>query len=84
MKWNQFLGGVLVGAAFGIMIGAAYGPGSPEKVTTSTAGFCTLLVLAGAAAISKEFRRPRLKGTAKEPAPGAAGPGVEDKTPPAR
>jgi len=84
MKWNQFLGGVLVGAAFGIMIGAAYGPGSPEKVTTSTAGFCTLLVLAGGAAISKELRRSRLKGTAKEPASDAASQGLDDRTPPAR
>jgi len=30
MKWNQFFGGILVGVAFGIMLGAAYGPGSPE------------------------------------------------------
>jgi len=50
MKWNQFLGGVLVGVAFGIMLGAAYGPGNPEKVTTGTAGFCTLLAIAGGVA----------------------------------
>lgn len=50
MKWNQFFGGVLVGVAFGIMIGAAFGPGSPEKVTSGTAGFCTLLVIAGGTA----------------------------------
>jgi hypothetical protein len=50
MKWNQFLGGLLVGAAFGIMVGAAYGPGSPEKVTTGTAGFCAILAIAGVAA----------------------------------
>jgi predicted lipid-binding transport protein (Tim44 family) len=84
MKWNQFMGGVFVGAAFGIMVGAAYGPGSPDKVSTGTAGFCTLLVLAGAAAISKELRRPHPKGTANEPASNSAGPGLEDKTPPAR
>jgi hypothetical protein len=79
MKWNQFFGGILVGLAFGIMVGSAYGPGSPEKVTTSTAGFCTILAIAGVTAA-----RSRLKGTENEPAPGAAGPGVEDKTPPAR
>jgi hypothetical protein len=79
MKWNQFFGGVLVGAAFGIMVGAAYGPGSPDKVTTSTAGFCSMLALAGVAAA-----RSRLKGTAKEPASNAAGPGLDDKTQPAR
>ena len=50
MKWHQFLGGVLVGAAIGIIVGAAYGPGSPEKVTTGTAGFCSMLVIAGVAA----------------------------------
>lgn len=50
MKWNQLLGGILIGAAFGIMLGAAYGPGNPEKVTTGTAGFCTLLAIAGGAA----------------------------------
>lgn len=50
MKWNQFFGGVLVGAALGIMLGAAYGPGNPKKVTTSTAGVCTLLAIAGGAA----------------------------------
>ncbi len=60
MKWNQFMGGVFVGAAFGIMVGAAIGPGSPEKVTTSTAGFCAMLALAGVAAA-----RSGLKGTAK-------------------
>jgi hypothetical protein len=79
MKWNQFLGGILVGLAFGIMVGSAIGPGSPEKVTTSTAGFCAMLALAGVVAA-----RSGLKGTATEPAPGAAGPGLEDKTPPAR
>jgi hypothetical protein len=75
MKWNQFFGGILVGAAFGIMIGAAVGPGSPEKVTTSTAGFCTLLAIAGGA-------MARGKRTANQPA--AAGPGLEEKPPPAR
>jgi hypothetical protein len=77
MKWNQFLGGMLVGAAFGIMVGAAIGPGSPEKVTTSTAGFCTILAIAGVA-------MARGKRTANQPASAAAGPGLEDKTPPAR
>jgi hypothetical protein len=57
MNWNQFLGGVLVGAAFGIMFGAAFGPGSPEKVTTSTAGFCSMLALAGAVAAQKGRRK---------------------------
>jgi hypothetical protein len=79
MKWNQFFGGVLVGAAFGIMLGAAIGPGSPEKVTTSTAGFCSMLAIAGVAAA-----RPRRKGTANQPASDAAGPCLENKTPPAR
>ena len=50
------VGGVLVGAAFGIMVGAAYGPGSPDKVTTSTAGFCSMLALAGVAALC--FHKP--------------------------
>lgn len=59
MNWNQFLGGVLVGAAFGIMVGAAYGPGSPEKVTTSTAGFCTMLVIAGGVAAGIGRRRSK-------------------------
>ena len=84
MKWNQFFGGVLVGAAFGIMFGAAYGPGSPEKVTTGTAGFCSMLVLVGAVAINKELRRSHPKGTANEPAPDAAGPDLDNKTPSAR
>jgi hypothetical protein len=79
MKWNQFFGGVFIGLAFGIMVGSAIGPGSPEKVTTSTAGFCTILAIAGGAAA-----RGRPKGTANEPSSDAAGPGLEDKTPPAR
>jgi hypothetical protein len=79
MKWNQFFGGVLVGAAFGIMVGAAIGPGSPEKVSTSTAGFCTILAIAGVAAA-----RSSLKGTATKPASDAAGPGLDDKAPPAQ
>ena len=66
MRWNQFLGGVLVGAALGIMIGAAYGPGSPEKVTTSTAGFCTILAIAGGAAAGIGRR----KNEAEQPRPG--------------
>jgi hypothetical protein len=82
MKWNQFLGGVLVGAAFGIMVGVAVAPGSgPDKVTTSTAGFCTILAITGVAAA---FRRSRLKGTGKDPAADAGGTGIEDKNPPAR
>ncbi len=84
MKWNQFFGGVLVGAAFGIMFGAAYGPGSPEKVTTGTAGFCAMLVLVGAVAINRERRRSHPKGTANEPVSDASGSGHADKTPPAR
>jgi predicted lipid-binding transport protein (Tim44 family) len=68
MKWNQFLGGTLVGAAFGIMLGAAFGPGSPEKVTTGTAGFCTLLAIAGGAAA----RIGRRKDESKQPRPDQA------------
>jgi hypothetical protein len=57
MKWNLFLGGVLVGAAIGIMVGAAYGPGSPDKVTTGTAGFCTLLAITGVATAAIGHRK---------------------------
>lgn len=57
MKWNQFLGGVLVGLAFGIMFGSAYGPGSPDKVKSGTAGFCTLLVIAGLSAARIGYRK---------------------------
>ena len=85
MKWNQFFGGILIGLAFGIMVGVAVAPGSSaEKVSTSTAGFCTILVITAAAVIGKDLRRSRLKETANEPAPDADGPGLEDKTPPAR
>jgi hypothetical protein len=85
MRWNQFLGGILVGAAFGIMVGVAVAPGSgPDKVTTSTAGFCSILALAGVAAIRKELRRSSVNGTANEPACNTAGPSLENKTPPTR
>jgi len=85
MKWNQLFGGVLVGLSLGIMVGVAVAPGSgPEKVTTSTAGFCMLLAMAGVAAIVQELRRSRLKATANGPAFDAAGPRHDDKTPPAR
>ena len=86
MKWNQFLGGILVGAALGIMVGVAVAPGSgPESVSTSTAGFCTLLAIAGmaAAGIGREMRRSRLPGTANEPASDARS-ARDDQTPPAR
>ena len=70
MKWNQFLGGVLVGAAVGIMLGAAYGPGSPEKVTTGTAGFCTMLAIAGVAAAG--IGRRKVVAEQMQAEPGAA------------
>ena len=68
MKWNQFFGGVLVGAAFGIMVGVAVAPGSgQDKVTTSTAGFCSMLAIAGVAAaraVSPGAAQPSVAGVA--------------------
>ncbi len=64
MKWDEFLGGILVGVAFGIMLGSAFGAGKPEKVTTGTAGFCTLLVVAGgtAARSGRRHNKPEPDG----------------------
>jgi len=46
---KQFIGGVLVGLAFGIMIGAALTEGKKEVNYTSMAGGGILLVIAGVA-----------------------------------
>ena len=44
---KQFLGGVLVGLAFGILIGAALAEGKKEVNYTSIAGVGSMLALAG-------------------------------------
>jgi hypothetical protein len=46
---KQFFGGVLVGLAFGIMLGAALAEGKQKVNYTSMAGVGILLVIAGAA-----------------------------------
>jgi hypothetical protein len=44
---KQFFGGILVGLAFGILLGAALAEGKKEVNYTSMAGVGSLLVLAG-------------------------------------
>jgi hypothetical protein len=46
---KQFFGGVLVGLAFGIMLGAALAEGKKEVNYTSMAGVGSLLAIAGVA-----------------------------------
>jgi hypothetical protein len=46
---KQFFGGVLVGLAFGIMLGAALAEGKKEVNYTSIAGVGSLLAIAGVA-----------------------------------
>ncbi len=45
---RQFFGGILVGLAFGILLGAGLAEGKKEVNYTSMAGVGSLLVLAGA------------------------------------
>lgn len=47
---KQFIGGILVGLAFGIMLGAALVEGKKKVNYTSMAGVCMLLAITGVAA----------------------------------
>jgi hypothetical protein len=47
---KQFVGGVLVGLAFGMFIGAALAEGKKEVNYTSMAGVGVILIIAGGAA----------------------------------
>jgi hypothetical protein len=50
MKWNQFLGGTLIGLGFGLFLGGAIVDHTQKWNSTASAGGCMLLVLIGAIA----------------------------------
>jgi hypothetical protein len=65
MKWNQVIGGVFIGLGFGLFLGGAIVDLTQKWNSTSAAGVCVLLALAGAMAI----RRDRLKKQPEKPGP---------------
>ncbi len=65
MKWNQFLGGILIGLGFGLYLGGAIVDLTERWNSTSAAGASMLLVLTGAIACWKNRRKkePEKPGT---------------------
>jgi hypothetical protein len=57
MKWNQFLGGILIGLGFGLYLGGAIADLTQRWNFTSAAGGCMLLVMTGAIACRKSLRK---------------------------
>jgi hypothetical protein len=57
MRWNQFLGGVLIGLGFGLYLGGAIVDQTQRWNSTSAAGACMLLVVAGAIASRNSLRK---------------------------
>jgi hypothetical protein len=66
MKWNQIFGGVFIGLGLGLFLGGAIVDLTGKWNSTSAAGVCVLLVLAGAMAT----RRDRFKQKPGKPRPG--------------
>lgn len=66
MKWNQVFGGVFIGLGLGLFLGGAIVDWTQKWNSTSAAGVCMLLVLAGAMAT----RRDRLEKQHEKPGPG--------------
>lgn len=65
MKWNQVLGGILVGLGFGLFLGGAIVDVTQKWNSTSAAGVSMLLVIIGMVAI----QRDRLKKQPGKPGP---------------
>ena len=65
MKWNQVFGGAFIGLGLGLFLGGAIVDQTQKWNSTSAAGVCMLLVLAGVMAI----RRDRLKEQPEKPGP---------------
>ena len=65
MKWNQVFGGVFIGLGLGLFLGGAIVDLTGKWNSTSAAGVCMLLVLAGAMAA----RRDHLKKQPEKPGP---------------
>jgi hypothetical protein len=64
MKWNQFLGGILIGLGFGLYLGGAIVDLTQKWNSTSSAGACMLLVMTGAIACRKNLKKePEKPGT---------------------
>ena len=54
MKWNQFLGGILIGLGLGLFLGGAIVDLTQKWNSTSAAGGSMLLVMTGVLAIQRE------------------------------
>ena len=65
MKWNQALGGIIIGLGFGLFFGGALVDLTQKWNSTSAAGVSMLLVVTGVIAI----QRDRLKKQPEKPGP---------------
>jgi hypothetical protein len=65
MKWNQVFGGIFIGLGLGLFLGGAIVDQTGKWNSTSAAGVCSLLVLAGALAT----RHDLLKKQPEKPGP---------------
>jgi hypothetical protein len=65
MKWSQVFAGVFIGLGLGLFLGGAIVDLTGKWNSTSAAGVCMLLVMAGVVAIQRE----RLKKQPEKPGP---------------
>jgi hypothetical protein len=65
MKWSQVFGGIFIGLGLGLFLGGAIVDLTKKWNSTSAAGVCMLLVLAGVQAA----RYDRLKKQPEKPGP---------------
>jgi predicted MFS family arabinose efflux permease len=57
MRWNQFIGGVLIGLGFGLFLGGAIVDLTQKWNSTSAAGVSMLLVIVAAIATQRDRRK---------------------------
>jgi hypothetical protein len=65
MKWNQVFGGIFIGLGLGLFLGGAIVDQTQKWNSTSAAGVCSMLMLAGVLAA----RRDRFKKQPEKPGP---------------
>jgi hypothetical protein len=66
MRWSQVFGGVFIGLGLGLFLGGAIVDQTKRWNSTSSAGVCMLLVLAGTVATQRDRLRKQPEKTGAE------------------